>query len=88
MVCFNSAEGWTRDRSSFAKAAVVAAAYFCQVLFLCECEGGSPSQTTWDPNAAPGLDFSWDVLNQLSSAGVEAGHAATKKKERKKIKMV
>lgn len=38
------------------------------------CAGGSASSNSWDPNGAPGLDFSYSVLSQLSSDACAAGH--------------
>jgi hypothetical protein len=41
----------------------------------CErCGTGSSSSTIWDPNGAPGLDFSYSVLSELSSSACAAGH--------------
>jgi hypothetical protein len=41
----------------------------------CErCGTGSSSSTTWNANGAPGLDFSYSVLSELSSEACDAGH--------------
>ena len=41
----------------------------------CErCGTGSSSDTTWNANGAPGLDFSYSVLSQLSSDACNDGH--------------
>lgn len=38
------------------------------------CGTGSANSDVWNPNGAPGLDFSYTVLNQLSSSACAAGH--------------
>ncbi|KIM93153.1 hypothetical protein OIDMADRAFT_138377 [Oidiodendron maius Zn] len=38
------------------------------------CGTGSPSSTVWDPNGAPGLDFSYSVLSELSANACIDGH--------------
>lgn len=41
----------------------------------CErCGTGSSSNTVWNPTGAPGLDFSYSVLSELSSTACAAGH--------------
>jgi hypothetical protein len=41
----------------------------------CErCSQGTPDQGTWQPDGSPGLDFSFSVLDQLSSQACDAGH--------------
>jgi hypothetical protein len=41
----------------------------------CErCGTGSDTSTVWNPNGAPGLDFSYTVLSELSSSACDAGH--------------
>lgn len=41
------------------------------------CGTGSPDSTTWEATGAPGLDFSYSVLNELSGgAACNDGHAA------------
>ncbi|KAH0490854.1 hypothetical protein TgHK011_002305 [Trichoderma gracile] len=41
----------------------------------CErCGTGSSSNTQWNPNGAPGLDFSFSALDSLSSNACNAGH--------------
>lgn len=38
------------------------------------CSSGSASNVVWDPNGAPGLDFSFTVLNELSKNACKDGH--------------
>jgi hypothetical protein len=38
------------------------------------CGTGSDSSTVWNADGAPGLDFSYSVLNELSSSACDAGH--------------
>ena len=38
------------------------------------CGTGSSSSDSWDPNGAPGLDFSYSVLSELSSSACSDGH--------------
>jgi hypothetical protein len=38
------------------------------------CGTGSASSDVWDPNGAPGLDFSYSVLSELSSSACNDGH--------------
>lgn len=38
------------------------------------CAGGSADQGTWNPEGAPGLDFSFSVLDKLSSDACTDGH--------------
>jgi hypothetical protein len=38
------------------------------------CGTGSSSSDVWDPNGAPGLDFSYSVLSELSSSACADGH--------------
>jgi len=38
------------------------------------CAGGSYSSDSWNPVGAPGLDFSYTVLNELSSNACNDGH--------------
>lgn len=38
------------------------------------CAEGPASSTVWNPQAAPGLDFSYSVLSELSSDAYNAGH--------------
>ena len=38
------------------------------------CGTGSSSSDVWDPNGAPGLDFSFSVLSELSSSACTDGH--------------
>ena len=38
------------------------------------CGTGSSSSTVWNADGAPGLDFSYSVLSELSSAACDAGH--------------
>lgn len=38
------------------------------------CATGSSTSTHWNANGAPGLDFSFSALNQLSSQACNAGH--------------
>jgi hypothetical protein len=41
----------------------------------CErCGTGSSSNTSWNPDGAPGLDFSYSVLSELSASACDAGH--------------
>lgn len=41
----------------------------------CErCGTGSSSNTIWNPTGAPGLDFSYSVLSELSASACDAGH--------------
>ncbi|CRG89366.1 hypothetical protein PISL3812_06402 [Talaromyces islandicus] len=41
----------------------------------CErCSQGTPDQDTWSPSGAPGLDFSYSVLEKLSSDACTDGH--------------
>jgi hypothetical protein len=41
------------------------------------CGTGSATDTTWDAQGAPGLDFSYSVLNELTGgAACDDGHAA------------
>jgi hypothetical protein len=41
------------------------------------CGTGSPDATTWEANGAPGLDFSYSVLNELSGGGAcDDGHVS------------
>lgn len=41
----------------------------------CErCSSGSAFSNVWDPNGAPGLDFSYSVLNELSANACNYGH--------------
>jgi hypothetical protein len=41
----------------------------------CErCGTGSANSDSWDPTAAPGLDFSYSVLSELSSNACSDGH--------------
>ncbi|EED21235.1 hypothetical protein TSTA_084660 [Talaromyces stipitatus ATCC 10500] len=41
----------------------------------CErCATGSSTSTTWQPDGAPGLDFSYSVAEKLSSQACNAGH--------------
>lgn len=38
------------------------------------CGTGSSTSDVWDPNGAPGLDFSYSVLSQLSASACADGH--------------
>jgi hypothetical protein len=38
------------------------------------CATGSDTSTVWNADGAPGLDFSYSVLNELSSSACDAGH--------------
>jgi hypothetical protein len=38
------------------------------------CATGSASNNVWNANGAPGLDFSYSVLSELSSLACDAGH--------------
>lgn len=38
------------------------------------CGTGSRTNTVWNPNGAPGLDFSYSVLSELNSNACFAGH--------------
>ncbi len=38
------------------------------------CGTGSDTNSNWDANGAPGLDFSYSALSQLSSNACNAGH--------------
>ncbi|EED11594.1 hypothetical protein TSTA_107850 [Talaromyces stipitatus ATCC 10500] len=41
----------------------------------CErCATGSSTSTTWQPDGAPGLDFSYSVAEKLSSQACDTGH--------------
>ncbi|KAL7929771.1 hypothetical protein V8C35DRAFT_324903 [Trichoderma chlorosporum] len=41
----------------------------------CErCGTGSKTSTVWNPNGAPGLDFSYSVLSELNSNACSTGH--------------
>ncbi|KAL5365880.1 hypothetical protein BJX96DRAFT_169464 [Aspergillus floccosus] len=43
----------------------------------CErCGTGSASDDVWDPNAAPGLDFSFSILSELSKSACANGHVS------------
>jgi hypothetical protein len=40
------------------------------------CGTGSSSSGVWEPNGAPGLDFSYSVLSELSASACAAGHVS------------